>query len=537
MPKTATGEALKKYIKDVLKGSTKAGEQAVEAGYPELSTYTKKYLSQLPDLSKYGDPQQRAALRRAGELYGDYRRAGEYDETDFSDLEKGYGKAGDYDKTKFEDFERQYGKAGDYDKTKFADFERMYGKAGDYDKTKFADLENKYGKAGDYQKTKFADIGGMYRSAGEYGPASFTTADYKTSNIKERMSPYEKLVSEQAQKRLKKSYDEARGEREAQAARAGAFGGSGAAIQEEVARRNYLEQSAQMNAQNLQNAYEAAVNLYGKEVADRLSSEQLGEASRQFSKQTELAGIEGLMSTREQEAAQIAAAKQAELAGLSGEMSARQMTASETAAAKQAELAGIAGAMGAREQEAAQVAAAKQAELAGIAGALGARQLTADQVAAAKQAELAGLAGQMGARQQTAAQVAAAKEAEFAGLQGQQESTRQQALLAEQRKNMQLTNLAALQQGGQYQQDYNLAQRMYPLDIYARQSAIMGGMSGGYNPLPTTNPKDPSMFQNIVAGVGAIGGLYNAFKRDGGLIYRGGGLAELEPEYYDQYER
>lgn len=367
MPKTATGESTKKYYRGTLSGAQKAGQQAIKAGYPKLSTYTKNYLSQLPELKQYGDKEQRQALARTGELYKDY------------------------------------GEAGKYQKTKFKDFERMYGKAGEYD------------------------------------PSEFTMANYKTKNIKERMTPYEKLVSEQAQKRLKKSYDEARGEREAQAARAGAFGGSGAAIQEEVARRGYLEQAAQMNAQNLQNAYDAAVNLYGKEVADRLNAEQLGEASRQFGKQTELAGIEGAM----------------------------------------------------------------------------------------------------GARQQTAAQVAAAKEAELAGLQGQSESARQQALLAEQKKNMQLTNLAALQQGGQYIQDYNLQQRMYPLDIAARQAAILGGMRGSVNPLPSTGQPNTSTMQNIIGGVGtAIGiGQGLGFLRDGGIVYRGGGLADLEPEYYDSYER
>ena len=368
MTKTKTGESLKKYIRGTLSGAQKAGKAAIEAGYPKLSTYTKNYLSQIPSLKQYGDPEQRQALRRAGELYKDY------------------------------------GQASKYQKTKFADFERAYGKAG------------------------------------QYTPAEFTQSDYTTGNIQERMSPYEKLVSEQASKRLKKSYDEARGEREAQAARAGAFGGSGAAIQEEVARRNYLEQEAQMNAQNLQNAYDAAVNLYGREVADRMNAEQLGEASRQFGKQTELSGIEGAMA----------------------------------------------------------------------------------------------------ARQQTAAQVAAAKEAELAGLQGQQEAVRQQALLAEQKKQMQLTNLGALQQAGQYQQDYNLARRMYPLDVYARQSSIMGGMAGGYSPLPTSKQQDPSLMQNIMGGVGAgigvLQGVSGLF-RDGGIVYRGGGLAELEPEYYDQYER
>lgn len=367
--KTKTGQSTAKFISDTLAGTQKAGKQAIAAGYPELSTYTKQYLAGLPGLQKYGTPEQKQALYRTGQLY------------------------------------------------------------------------KKYGDAGRYQKTRFGDIEQQYGQAGQYDPTEYSRSDYTTPNIQERMTPYEELVSQRAAARLKKGYDEARGEREAQAIRAGAFGGSGAAIQEEVARRNYLEQMADMNAQNLQSAYESAVNLYGKERADTMSAEQLEEASRQFGKQTQLAGLEGVMA----------------------------------------------------------------------------------------------------ARQQTAGQRAAAKEAELAGLQGQQEAARQQALLAEQRKNMRIADLAALQQGGQYQQDYNLQQRMYPLDVYAKEASIMGGMAGGYQPSILTRESQPSTFQNVMGGIGAgvglLQGVAGLFKRDGGLIYRGGGLADLEPEYYDRYER
>lgn len=298
-------------------------------------------------------------------------------------------------------------------------------------------LYEKYGKAGDYDKTKFRDIEKMYGKAGEYDPSQFTTADYTTRNIKQRMTPYEKLVSEQAQKRLKKGYDEARAERELQAQRAGAFGGSGAAVQEELARRNYLEQAAQMNAQNLQNAYEAAVNLYGKEVADNLNSEQLAEASRQFGKQTELAGLEGMM----------------------------------------------------------------------------------------------------GARQQTAAQIAAAKEAEFAALQGQGASAAQQAALAQQRKQMQSMNLGALQAAGAQQQQNQLAQNQYGLDIAQKQANILAGAQGSTAPLQSYKPDEPSFWEKAAAVGTAVAGIGSAFLRHGGLVYRGGGLADLEPQYYDSYER
>jgi len=315
-------------------------------------------------------------------------------------------------------------------------------------------LYGAYGQAGQYDKTPFADIGGMYTAAGQYDPAQFDMADYTAQNIQQRMSPYEELVADRQRSRLKKAYDEARGEREAQYARAGAFGGSGQAIQEELARRNYLEQMADMDAQSLQAAFESGSGLYSKEIADRLAAQQAGEASRQFGKQTEFSGLEGLLSTREQEAAQ----------------------------------------------------------------------------------------------------TAAAKEAEFAGLAGQTESTRQQAAMAEQRKNMQLANLGANQAAGQQKEERRLAELQYPLGIAALQGNVVGSLTGGSSAIPQSTQKT-STLQNIlggasaaaglVSGIGdAVGSIGSLFGAGGGLVpnglqyrYRGGGLADFEPQYYDMYER
>lgn len=315
---------------------------------------------------------------------------------------------------------------------------------------RMGDLYGAYGRAGDYNKTGFGDIEGLYGASGQYDPAQYEMADYTTRNIQERMSPYEELVSRRAAERLKKGYDEAGAERQAQALRAGAFGGSGAAIQEEVARRNYLEQMADMNAQNLQQAFESGAGLYSKEIADRLAAQQAEEASRQFGKQAEFSGLEGLMA----------------------------------------------------------------------------------------------------ARQATAAQEAAAKEAEFEALRGQGTSAQQQAVLAEQRKNMQLTNLAAMQQAGQQQTAEQLARQEYPLDVSAQQANILAPMGGS---AIQTKQKQPSLGQNILGGIAAgvgIGSGLGIF-REGGLVYAnggvaylpkrvmqysGGGLADLEPEYYSGYE-
>lgn len=388
---TSTGKSIESFIKDALSKAQAGANAAIAAGYPPESVYTKAYYEGIPSLYMYGDPEQREALSRVGDLYG------------------------------------------------------------------------AYGAAGQYDKTPFADIGSMFQAAGGYDPAQFAMADYTAQNIQQRMSPYEELVANRQRARLKKAYDEARGEREAQAVRAGAFGGSGQAIQEELARRNYLEQMADLDAQSLQSAFESGAGLYSREIADRLAAQQAGEASRQFGKQTEFSGLEGLMAARQQEAAQ---------------------------------------------------------------------------TAAAKEAELAGLAGQTG-------------------------SAQQQAALAEQRKNMQLANIAAMQAAGQQKEERALAQAQYPLGIAGMQANVLSPLQGGVAQVPVTTQKTSTLqnilgglstgagivsglggFSGIAEGIGNVGGaIKGLFGRDGGLVpydlqrYRGGGLASLEPEYYDMYER
>lgn len=415
--------AQKEYFKDVLGASSQYGNKLYAQGLPGESKYTQAYYAGVPSLYKYGDKEQAQALGRSGDLYGDYRRAGEYD------------------------------------------------------KTKFKDFESKYGKAGKYDAMELEDLRRDYRETGQYDPSEFSRSDYRTQNIQERMSPYEQLVADRQRARLKRTYDEARGERELQAARAGAFGGSGAAIQEELARRNYAEQLADLDAQSLQSGYEAAVQLYGKEVADRMAAETAEEQSRQFGKGVEFQGLEGVLSARQLE-----------------------------------------------EQS---------------------RQF-------GKQAEFQGIEGAMAARQQTAAQIAAAKEAELAGLAGQSESARLQAALAEQKKNMQLTNLAAMQQAGAQKEAYKLARQEYPLRVAAQQAAIAAQpASMAQAQMLKDKNSGTSTWGNILGGAATLGGVaqglgamgFSPFGRDGGLIprdlrrYAGGGLADLQPQYYSKYER
>lgn len=503
--KTSEGKSVSTYLKEQLAEARKAQQAALEKGYPSESALTQAYYAGIPSLYTYGDPEQAQALRRISDVY------------------EGYGEAGGYDKTGYGDIADLYRRAGVYDKTAYGDIADLYRQAGLYDQTQFGDLEARYGAAGQYAPTSYADIEAQAAAKAGFDPSQFSRSDYTTRNIQERMSPYEELVAGRQKARLEKAYQEGRGQRELEYARSGIMmGGSGRFLGEELARRDYLDRLADLEAQSLQASYESAVGLYGKEFADRMAAEQAEEQSRQFAQQAGVRGIQDVLA-------------------------ARQASEASRQFGKGAEFQGIEGAMGARQQQAAQVAAAKEAELQGLAGLRGTRELEAAQTAAAKEAELQGLAGLMDTRQQEAAQTAAAKEAELAGLAGQESSAVRQAAMAEQQKNMQLANLAALQGGGQQQEAYNLAKTQYPLDVATAGANILGAVQGATSPLPTQKPSQPSTMQNILAGATAVGGVLQgvgSLFRDGGLVqhypqyyYRGGGLADLEPQYYDSYER
>jgi hypothetical protein len=267
---TTTGKDIEAYIRDVLARSESGAKAAITAGYPPESALTKSYYAGIPNLYMYGDAEQNEALQRMQGLYGAYGLAGNYDKTDFGDIE------------------------------------------------------------------------GMYGAVGDYDPAEFEMANYTAQNIRDRMNPYEELVASRRKDRLRQAFDENRGAREAEAIRNQAFGGSGSAIREAMAERDYMKQLADMDAESLYGAFESGAGLYSKEIADRLAAQQAGEASRQFGKQTEFSGLEGLMAARQQTAAQTAAAKEAELAGLQGQGTSAQSAAQMAEQRKNMQLANLA---------------------------------------------------------------------------------------------------------------------------------------------------------------------------------------------------
>lgn len=97
------------------------------------------------------------------------------------------------------------------------------------------------------------------------------------------MSPYIQDVVNRAQAAAQRNYAEGQAGRSAAAAKAGAFGGSRAAIADEVARRNYDQQFADTTAQLMNQGYS---NAQAQFMADRQAREQ----ARQFGAELGLRG-------------------------------------------------------------------------------------------------------------------------------------------------------------------------------------------------------------------------------------------------------
>jgi hypothetical protein len=440
VPRTAAGAVI-----DTIKETDYIKDRMLNNGLAPEGDLTGKFYEGVEGLSSVGTPTLDNAVKKTKDTYSDYAAAGDYDNYDYS---------------------------GVMDK---------YDAASGYDKEDFAGVGNKYLKAGEYDKTAYDDIEGKFNKAGKYTTADFTTGDRTAEDIQKYMSPYEKLVADRQRERMKQEHEQGRGERQAQAARSGAFGGSAAAVQEHLARKEYEDKLADWNAKSLQSAFESGSGLQDKYLAD-IYREQAGEeASKQFGKQTELSGVQGSFAARE------AAAK-------------------ETAAAKQAELAGLEGLMASKTADAQETARAKEAELAGVKGLLDTSQASSQETARAKEAELAGIGGQLQSSQLLGSQGAAQKE-------------------------MGLTDVAALQGAGQQQDQYAKDSQNFGLDTLQKASNIYAtGVSG----TPMQDQKDPSMWSNILSGVTAGAGILSTGASIGSSLglFKEGGVVALHNALY-----
>jgi hypothetical protein len=112
------------------------------------------------------------------------------------------------------------------------------------------------------------------------------------STLDQYMSPYVQNVVQRQQQDAQRQADIAAQGRGAQAARAGAFGGSGDYLLRSQAASNLARQKGDIEATGMQNAYTQALNQFNQEQQQRQQAAQLSEQSRQYGAGLGLQGLQ-----------------------------------------------------------------------------------------------------------------------------------------------------------------------------------------------------------------------------------------------------
>jgi hypothetical protein len=100
--------------------------------------------------------------------------------------------------------------------------------------------------------------------------------------VQQYMNPYMQNVVDIERRKAQEASDQQAAALSGQAVRQGAFGGSGAALQQRALRRDTAQQLGDIQAQGLNRAYESAVNQYNQGISSGLAaSQQLGGLGQQ----------------------------------------------------------------------------------------------------------------------------------------------------------------------------------------------------------------------------------------------------------------
>ena len=135
------------------------------------------------------------------------------------------------------------------------------------------------------------NVGG---SGGEGGGGA--TSGLPQNNIGAYMNPYMQNVVGRQQQDAQRQSQIAGQTQQAQAARSGAFGGSGDYLMRGQAAGNLARQKGDIQAQGLQNAYQQAMGQFNQEQQQRQQAAQLNEQSGQFGAGLGLQGLQTALS-------------------------------------------------------------------------------------------------------------------------------------------------------------------------------------------------------------------------------------------------
>ena len=116
-----------------------------------------------------------------------------------------------------------------------------------------------------------AGIMGMGNPMSQYG---FNPVDQFTGqNVSNYMSPYMQNVVDIQKQNAQLDFDRAQAGRDAQAVQAGAFGGSRRGVVDALAQEDLMRTQGEIQAQGLQNSFDSAADLFGRDRAANMGRE------------------------------------------------------------------------------------------------------------------------------------------------------------------------------------------------------------------------------------------------------------------------
>ena len=150
--------------------------------------------------------------------------------------------------------------------------------------------------------SQYADTAGMAALGyNQYQPTNYQPLSFTDPNTTSAyMSPYMQNVVDIQKREAERQAGIAGTQRGAQAAGAGAFGGSRQAIQDAEAQRNLATQLGDIQTTGSQAAFQNAQNQFNAEQQSRQQAAQLGEQSRQYGAGLGLQGLQTSLTAAQQ---------------------------------------------------------------------------------------------------------------------------------------------------------------------------------------------------------------------------------------------
>ena len=144
--------------------------------------------------------------------------------------------------------------------------------------------------------TAMAGMAGLGALNTQYTFNPYQTQQFTGNNVQGYMSPYMQNVVERQQQDATRQAAIAGQAQQAQAARSGAFGGSGDYLMRGQAAGNLARQKGDIQAKGLQDAYSQAMGQFNQSQAQNLAGQQLNAQQQQFGAGLGLQGLQTAMT-------------------------------------------------------------------------------------------------------------------------------------------------------------------------------------------------------------------------------------------------